>query len=90
MGNLLADASSQIGQNIGIVFCKTSRQYYPPFVSKDIIAHRLFSAMCEITYIAPLYIKNDNGLFSDDWCANIDSDSYRRLTKNISLWKFFV
>ena len=41
MGNLLADASSPIGQNIGIVFCKTSRQYYPPFVSKDIIASNL-------------------------------------------------
>ena len=36
-----------------LVFCKTSRSFFSPFVSQNIIAHRLFSAMCEITYIAP-------------------------------------
>ena len=46
MGHLLNEPTTPIGANIGLVFCKTSRSFFSPFVSKNIIAHRLFSAMC--------------------------------------------
>ena len=64
-----------------LVFCKTSRSFFPPFVSKNIIAHRLFSAMCEITYIAPLYLYSEGGMVGETWTANIDANSYERLTQ---------
>lgn len=35
MGHLLADPTSPIGPNIGLVFCKTSRSFFSPFVSKS-------------------------------------------------------
>ena len=85
MGHLLAEPTTPIGQNIGLVFCKTSRTFFPPFVSKNIIAHRLFSAMCEITYIAPLYLCSGNGLIDRIWTENIDSDSYQKLTQYLSV-----
>ena len=84
MGHLLKAPNSPVGENIGIVFCKTSRSFFPPFVSKNIIAHRLFSALCEITYIAPLYLCSGNGTKNDNWTANIDSNAYYQLTKNMS------
>ncbi len=84
IGHLLAEPTSPIGQNIGLVFCKTSRTFFSPFVSKTIIAHRLFSAMCEITYIAPLYLYSENELVDESWSANINSDVYLALTQNLS------
>lgn len=84
MGHLLAEPTSPIGQNIGLVFCKTSRDFFSPFVSKSIIAHRLFSAMCEIAYIAPLYLRFDGGLVSEDWVANISDEAYAKLTQYLS------
>lgn len=81
MGHLLVDSTSPVGDNIGLVFCKTSRSFFPPFVSKNIIAHRLFSAMCEITYIAPLYLYSEGGMVGETWTANIDANSYERLTQ---------
>lgn len=83
MGHLLSKPTSPIGQNIGLVFGKTSRQFYSPFVSKNIIAHRLFSAMCEIAYIAPLYLlhkENDE----EKWISNIGEESYNKLTQYLS------
>ena len=73
MGHLLRNPSSPIGANIGLVFCKTSRRFYSPFVSQHIIAHRLFSAMCEITYIAPLYLYSQGGLTGESWAPNINT-----------------
>ena len=81
MGHLLAEPTSPIGQNIGLVFCKTSRSFFSPFVSKNIIAHRLFSAMCEITYIAPLYLRSETNLTDENWTANIDLNEFSRLTQ---------
>lgn len=84
MGHLLADATSPIGTNIGMVFCKTSRSFFSPFVSQNIIAHRLFSAMCEITYIAPLYLHSEATLTEEIWTANINEDAFEKLTQHLS------
>ena len=84
MGHLLAESTTPIGQNIGLVFCKTSRSFFSPFVSKNIIAHRLFSAMCEITYIAPLYLQSQNDLVGESWTANINNDAYQMLTQYLT------
>lgn len=81
MGHLLAEPTSPIGANIGLVFCKTSRSFFPPFVSMNIIAHRLFSAMCEITYIAPLYLRSGSEITGESWSANINGDVFDRLTQ---------
>ena len=84
MGHLLADPTSPIGPNIGLVFCKTSRSFFSPFVSKSIIAHRLFSAMCEITYIAPLYLRTESEMKGETWTANIEADVYDKLTQHMT------
>lgn len=84
MGHLLAAPTSPIGKNIGLVYCKTSRSFFSPFVSSNIIAHRLFSAMCEITYIAPLYLRTEDEMFGEQWTANIDEQKYNELTKYMS------
>ena len=81
MGHLLAEPNSPIGANIGLVFCKTSRNFFPPFVSQNIIAHRLFSAMCEITYIAPLYLHSASELTEESWIANLNDEAFDRLTQ---------
>ncbi len=81
MGHLLVDSNSPIGKNIGIVFCKTSRSFFSPFVSKNIIAHRLFSAMCEITYIAPLYLYSEGEITGVSWTANLEEESLKKLTQ---------
>jgi len=85
MGHLLAPPSSPIEQNIGLVFCKTSRSFFSPFVSTHIIAHRLFSAMCEITYIAPLYKRTDTMMEGEVWEANLNAALYSQLTQNLSV-----
>lgn len=84
MGHLLAEPNSPIGANIGLVFCKTSRSFFSPFVSQNIIAHRLFSAMCEITYIAPLYLRSEPGLTGESWTANLDDEALNKLTQYLS------
>ncbi len=84
MGHLMADATSPIGENIGLVFCKTSRSFFSPFVSKNIIAHRLFSAMCEITYIAPLFLYNKTELTGESWMPNLNEDALTRLTQHMT------
>ncbi|WP_406537368.1 type ISP restriction/modification enzyme [Methanobrevibacter sp.] len=80
MGSLLAKPNSPIGKNIGLVFCKTSREFFSPFVSEKIIASRLFSAQCETTYIAPLYLLSDE----EKWKLNINEEAYNHLTQYIS------
>ena len=84
MGHLLAAPTSPVGANIGLVFCKTSRTFFPPFVSHNIIAHRLFSAMCEITYIAPLYLHSESELGGESWEANLNIEAWQRLTQYLS------
>lgn len=84
MGHLLAQPTSPIGANIGLVFCKTSRSFFSPFVSRNIIAHRLFSAMCEITYIAPLYLRSKTELEGETWTANLDKETFEKLTRYLS------
>lgn len=81
MGHLLAEPTSPIGANIGLVFCKTSRRFFSPFVSMNIIAHRLFSALCEITYIAPLYLHFGSEITGEGWRANLNDDAFNRLTQ---------
>lgn len=85
MGHLLAEPTSPIGANIGLVFCKTSRTFFSPFVSQNIIAHRLFSAMCEITYIAPLYLRSESEMIGESWSANLNRDVYEKLTQHLSV-----
>ena len=84
MGHLLAQPNSPIGANIGLVFCKTSRSFFSPFVSSHIIAHRLFSALCEITYIAPLYLRSKTELEGEVWAANLDKEAFEKLTQYLS------
>ena len=81
MGHLLAEPTSPIGENIGLVFCKTSRSFFCPFVSKNIIAHRLFSAMCEITYIAPLYLHFESEMIGQSWRSNLNDNALNKLTQ---------
>jgi len=81
MRNFMVPSASPVGRNIGLVFCKTSREFFSPFVAENIIAHRLFSAMCEITYIAPLYIHSELG---DTWTPNLASEALERLTAHMS------
>jgi len=81
IGHLLQEPTSPIGENIGMVFGKTSRSFFSPFVSKNIIAHRLFSAMCEIAYIAPLYLHFDSAIGGEEWTANIHPEMLTRLTQ---------
>lgn len=81
MGHLLAKTTSPIGENIGLVFGRTSRPYFSPFVSKKIIAHRLFSAKCEITYVAPLYLVSTDESGVEIWKDNIDEMAYNKLTQ---------
>jgi len=80
MKHMLADPTSPVGENISVVFAKTSRSFFPPFVSTNIIAHRLFSAMCEITYIAPLY-KLTEVMGVEKWEANFNGETFNRLTQ---------
>ena len=84
MGHLLAKPTSPIGENIGLVFGRTSREFFSPFVSKKIIAHRLFSAKCEITYVAPLYLALTDELGGEKWKENIDETAYDKLTQYLS------
>lgn len=81
MGHLLANPTTPIGQNIGLIFCKTSREFFSPFVTKNITAHRLFSAQCEITYIAPLYLLSNENSSDEKWEKNIDNEIYNNLTQ---------
>ena len=81
MGHLLAAPTSPIGANIGLVFCKTSRSFFSPFVSTSIIAHRLFSAMCEITYIAPLYLRSETAMDGELWTPNLNQEKLKELTQ---------
>lgn len=83
MGHLLKGPTSPVDQNFGLVFCKTSRSFFAPFISNNIIAHRLFSSMCEITYIAPLYLHSENELFGENWVPNIDGEKYKILTQHL-------
>ncbi len=85
MGHLLAEPTSPIGANIGLVFCKTSRTFFSPFVSQNIIAHRLFSAMCEITYIAPLYLHSELDITGENWNANLNDEAYNKLTQYLTV-----
>lgn len=84
MGHLLAKPTTPIGANIGLVFCKTSRSFFAPFVSTSIIAHRLFSALCEITYIAPLYLRWETPIGGEAWTPNINRKAIDELTKHMS------
>ncbi len=84
MGHLLAQPTSPLGANIGLVFCKTSRSFFAPFVSTSIIAHRLFSALCEITYIAPLFLRSESPIEGEIWTPNIDEAAYTALTAYMS------
>ena len=81
MGHLLAAPTSPIGANIGLVFCKTSRSFFSPFVSTSIIAHRLFSAMCEITYFAPLYLRSETAMDGELWTPNLNQEKLKELTQ---------
>lgn len=81
MGNLMADSSSPIGENIGIVFCKPSGFYSTPFVTKHIADNRLFSASCERAYIAPLFLQTNPEITGKSWEANFNSEAYNALTK---------
>lgn len=85
MGHMLAEPTSPVGANIGLVFCKTSRTFFSPFVSQNIIAHRLFSAMCEITYIAPLYLRTESGITGESWSANLNNEAYNKLTQYLTV-----
>lgn len=85
MGHLLCSPTSPIGKNIGLVFCKTSRSFFSPFISTNIIAHRLFSAMCEITYIAPLYLRSDTLLNGEAWNPNLNEEKLKTLTQYLSV-----
>lgn len=84
MGHLMASPSSPIGANIGLVFCKTSRRFFAPFVSQNIIAHRLFSAMCEITYIAPLFLHSETEMYGEQWTVNFNKEVFGKLTEYLS------
>lgn len=79
MGHLMTKPNSPIGANIGIVFGKTSRTFFSPFVSRNIIASRIFSALCETAYIAPLYLHS-----AGNWDANINADEYNKLTQYLT------
>lgn len=83
MGTMISDDACPIGTNIGLVYCKTSRSFFKPFVSTNLITHRLFSARCEITYFSPIYLKN-NTEDGNSWKANVDSDLFKQLTENMS------
>ena len=84
MGHLLAKPTTPIGANIGLVFCKTSRNFFAPFVSTSIIAHRLFSALCEITYIAPLYLRTETPIEGEIWAPNINQKAFDELKQYLS------
>ena len=47
----------------------------------NIIAHRLFSALCEITYIAPLYLHFGSQITGEGWRADLYDDAFDRLTQ---------
>jgi len=83
MGHLLAAPTSPIGENVGLVFCKTSRGFFLPFVAKHIISHRLFSALCEITYIAPLFLRHNTIDGNEEWTPNINAEAYAKLAQNL-------
>lgn len=85
MGHLLAMPTSPIGENIGIVFCKPSGLYSTPFVTKHIADNRLFSASCERAYIAPLYLRTVTEQGGENWKANLDTDAFKTLTRNLSV-----
>ncbi|MDD4566053.1 MAG: hypothetical protein PHE79_11345, partial [Eubacteriales bacterium] len=81
MGNLIKTTPCPLGRNFGLVFCKTSRSFFAPFVANSIIAHRLFSALAEITYISPLYLYNEYG--KEEWIPNLNPDAVNKLTANM-------
>jgi len=81
MRNFTVPSASPIGRNIGLVFCKTSREFFSPFVAENIIAHRLFSAQSETAYIAPLYTHSELG---DTWTTNLNPEALERLIAHMS------
>ena len=80
MGNLLKESFSPVGRNIGLVFCRTSRDFFSPFILDKIVAMRLFSALCETTYVAPLYLHNE---ILDEWKPNLDIDTISLMTEKM-------
>jgi predicted helicase len=84
MGHLLGKTDTPIGTNIGLIFGKTSRSYFSPFVTNTIVVSRFFSAMCEYTYVAPLY-KRVGIKDKEEWVANFDAEQYRKLTQHLSV-----
>ena len=85
MGHLMTMPTSPIGKNIGIVFCKPSGLYSPPFVTQHIADNRLFSASCNRAYIAPLYLRSYGEISGkESWDANLNSEVYDKLTQHLS------
>ena len=84
MGHLLADQTSPIGANIGLVFCKTSRSFFAPFVSKNIIAHRLFSASVKSPILYHYIFALESELTGESWSANLNNDAFNKLTQHLS------
>lgn len=83
MGHLLKSNDCPINENVGLVFGKTSRSFFSPFISKTIIGHRLFSAMSDYTFISPLYRRVET-LDTAEWEPNFDNDTLARLTQHLS------
>lgn len=83
IGHLLSETITPNGKNIGLVYCRSSIIFLPPFISDNIIASRIFafSAKCETAYIAPLYI-SPNELVKE-WTPNISNEHLDKLTQNL-------
>lgn len=41
--------------------------------------------MCEITYIAPLYLRSESEMTGESWDANLNVDAYEKLTQHLSV-----
>ena len=66
-------------------FLLTGGDGSPPCLNLSLItSYRLFSAMCEITYIAPLYLHSESELTGESWTANLNNDAFNKLTRYLS------
>ncbi|MCL2046046.1 MAG: hypothetical protein FWG88_06635 [Oscillospiraceae bacterium] len=85
IGHFIQTPTSPIGQNIGLVFARTSPialDYAMIFITDAIIDQSALSTLSSTySYVAPLYLHNET---DDTWTANFDPNVLTQLTEYLN------
>ncbi len=84
MGHLLAEPNSPIGEYRFGLFAKTSRSFFSPFVSQKYYCSSAVLSYVRDYYIAPLYLRSESGLTGESWTANLNDETFNKLTQYLS------